>query len=91
MPERLFVSSVVLDHQMATRHLQECARLGSVAVGWVMARPARPVPIVSACDAGQLAPSLAALNFPMGPGLYAAIAALYPAPPPATDRTEETS
>ncbi len=63
----------------------------TLAVAWVMAHPARPVPIVSARDAGQLAPSLAALTFPMEPGLYAAIAALYPAPPTATDRTEETT
>lgn len=61
----------------------------TLAVAWVMAHPARPVPLVSAREAGQLAPSLAALNFRLEPGLYAAIAALFPAPPPATDRTEE--
>ena len=63
----------------------------TLAVAWVMAHPSRPVPIVSARNADQLAPALAALNFPIEPALYAAIAALYPAPPPATDRTEETS
>lgn len=62
----------------------------TLAVAFVMAHPARPVPLVSARTAAQLAPSLAALNFRLEPGLYAAIAALYPAPPPATDRTEET-
>ncbi len=55
-----------------------------------MTQDARYAPTDAARTADQLAPSLAALNFPMGPGLYAAIAALYPAPPPATDRTEET-
>lgn len=63
----------------------------TLAVSWVMTHPARPVPIVSARAAGQLAPVLAALQFRMEPALYAAIAALYPAPPPATDRTEEAS
>ncbi len=62
----------------------------TLAVAWVMAHPLRPVPIISARNAGQLAPSLAALRCPMPPALYARIAALSPAPPPATDRTEET-
>ncbi len=61
----------------------------TLAVAWIMAHPARPVPIISARSADQLAPSLAALHFPMLPELYAAISALYPAPAPATDRTEE--
>ena len=60
----------------------------TLAVAWVAAHPAAPVPIVSARSAEQLAPSLAALDFPMPPDLYARIAALSPAPPPATDRTE---
>lgn len=62
----------------------------TLAVAWVMAHPARPVPIISARKADQLAPSLAALQFPMEPELYAAISVLYPAPPTATDRTEES-
>jgi len=62
----------------------------TLAVAWVMAHPAGPRPIVSARDAGQLAPALAALHIRPDPDLLARIGALYPAPPPATDRTEET-
>lgn len=62
----------------------------TLAVAWVMAHPARPRPIISARDAGQLAPALAALHIRPDPELLARIGALYPAPPPATDRTEET-
>lgn len=73
------------------------ARLGAevgvhpatLAVAWVMAHPAKPVPLVSARNADQLAPSLAALQFRMEPALYARIGGLFPAPPPPTDRTEE--
>lgn len=61
----------------------------TLAVAWVMAHPARPLPIVSARDAGQLAPSLAARHLRLDPDLKARIAALFPAPPPATDRLEE--
>lgn len=61
----------------------------TLAVAWVMAHPARPVPIVSARDAGQLAPSLAAARVALEPELVARVAALVPAPAPATDRTEE--
>lgn len=61
----------------------------TLAVAWIMAHPARPVPIVSARDAAQLAPALAAAQVRLDPALYAAVAALVPAPPPATDRSEE--
>jgi aryl-alcohol dehydrogenase-like predicted oxidoreductase len=61
----------------------------TLAVAWVMAHPARVVPIVSGRDAGQLAPALAANGSRLDPDLYAAVAALVPAPPPATDRSEE--
>ncbi|MEZ5799063.1 MAG: aldo/keto reductase [Paracoccaceae bacterium] len=61
----------------------------TLAVAWVMAHPARPVPLISARNCEQLAPSLAALHLAPDPGLYARIAALSPAPPPATDRLEE--
>lgn len=63
----------------------------TLAVAWVMAHPARPVPIISARDAAQLAPALAAAGLRLDPALHAAVAALVPAPPPATDRTEEGS
>ncbi|WP_137109524.1 aldo/keto reductase [Rhodobacter sp. SY28-1] len=61
----------------------------TLAVAWVMAHPARVVPIVSARDAVQLAPALAAARVRLDDDLYAAVAALVPAPPPATDRSEE--
>ncbi|MFN5998357.1 MAG: aldo/keto reductase [Paracoccaceae bacterium] len=61
----------------------------TLAVAWVMAHPARVVPIVSARDAVQLAPALAAADLRLDPALHAAVSALVPAPPPATDRSEE--
>lgn len=59
----------------------------TLAVAWVRAR--NVVPIVSARDAGQLAPSLATLTYEMDAALYARITALSPPPPSATDRSEE--
>lgn len=61
----------------------------TLAVAWAAAHPARPAPIISARSTAQLAPSLAALDFEMTAERYAQIAALSPAPPPATDRLEE--
>ena len=62
----------------------------TLAVAWVMGGPLGAQPIVSGRDARQLAPSLAALSFEMEANLRAEISALMPAPPPATDRSEET-
>ena len=61
----------------------------TLAVAWAAQHPAHPVPIISARDADQLKPSLAALEFDMDDALYARLNALSPAPPPATDRIEE--
>ncbi len=61
----------------------------TLAAAWVAAHPAGPVPILSARSAEQLAPSLAAIDFPMDDTLRARLSALTPAPPPATDRLEE--
>lgn len=61
----------------------------TLAVAWAKCHPARPVPLISARNTEQLAPSLAAANYPMTAETYARIGALYPSPPPATDRTEE--
>lgn len=61
----------------------------TLAVAWAKCHPTAPVPLISARDPGQLAPSLAAADYPMTAEIYARIAALSPAPPPATDRTEE--
>lgn len=78
-------------HQTATGFAQLAQRVGidaaTLAVAWVRARGA--VPIVSARDARQLAPSLAALDLPLSADLAAQITALSPDPPPATDRSEE--
>ncbi len=61
----------------------------TLAVAWAASHPTKPTPIISARSAEQLAPSLAALNYVMSPQTYAAITALSPTPPPATDRLEE--
>ena len=62
----------------------------TLAVSWVMAHPARPVPIISAKSVDQLTPSLAANRAIMTPTLYRRIADLSQTPAPATDRLEET-
>ncbi|GAB5549632.1 MAG: aldo/keto reductase [Sandaracinaceae bacterium] len=61
----------------------------TLAVAWVAAHPAVTAPLVGARNVEQLAPALAAADFEMDDALYAEIAALSPAPPPATDRNEE--
>jgi aryl-alcohol dehydrogenase-like predicted oxidoreductase len=61
----------------------------TLAVAWAAAHPSRPSPIISARNTEQLAPSLAALDYAMDADLYARMAALTPAPPPADDRLEE--
>lgn len=61
----------------------------TLAVAWAAAHPTAPMPIISARSAAQLAPSVAAMHYEMTPALYNEIAALVPAPPPATDRAEE--
>lgn len=63
----------------------------ALAVAWVASHPAVTAPIVGARDLDQLEGSLAALAIEMTPELRAEIAALSPAPPPATDRSEERS
>lgn len=72
---------------------QIAAELGThpatLAVAWAGAHATRPTPIISARSAAQLAPSLAAIDYEMSSAVYARLAALVPAPPPSTDRTEE--
>ena len=63
----------------------------TLAVAWAMQHSSKPMPIISARDTEQLAPSLTALNFPMDDALYQRITALSYSPPPATDRIEEMS
>jgi aryl-alcohol dehydrogenase-like predicted oxidoreductase len=80
-------------HTAAQRLSEIAAREGlhpaTLAVAWAAAHPTAPAPIISARSAEQLAPSLAALDYTMTPDLYAELATLVPAPPPATDRAEE--
>jgi aryl-alcohol dehydrogenase-like predicted oxidoreductase len=49
-----------------------------------------PIPIIYARSVSQLNPSLAALDFDMDDDIYVQLSKLTPAPPPATDRIEET-
>ena len=62
----------------------------TLAVAWVASHPSGPNPIISARNAEQLAPSLAAMTFDMDAELRAEISALSLTLPPATDRIEET-
>ena len=61
----------------------------SLAVAWVSGHPAVTAPIIGARNDTQLEASLRAMEIEMTPELRAQIAALAPAPPPATDRNEE--
>lgn len=80
-------------HRAATDLSAIAQELGTdpatLAVAWVAHHPMAPVPIISGRSAAQLAPSLAAMGFDMDAALHARLSALTPAPPPATDRTEE--
>lgn len=80
-------------HDSAAALADLAAEIGApaptLAVAWVARNPAVTAPIVSARSAGQLAPSLAALDFAMDDRLRERVSALAPTPPPATDRTEE--
>ncbi len=71
---------------LAAKHGTEAATL---AVAWVAHNSGITAPIISARSVEQLQPSLAALNCKMSEALYAEMAAMTPAPPPATDRLEE--
>ncbi|SLN45210.1 L-glyceraldehyde 3-phosphate reductase [Pseudoruegeria aquimaris] len=61
----------------------------TLAIAWCARHPGVTAPIISARSAEQLAPSLAAAEFHLDDALHAALSALTPAPPPATDRLEE--
>lgn len=81
-------------HAAAAGLAELSAELGvhpaTLAVAWVTGCPiARVMPLISARDAAQLAPSLAAADYRMTEEVRARLTALYPAPAPATDRLEE--
>lgn len=63
----------------------------TLAVAWTMSHPAVTAPIIGARNLEQLEPSLAALKVDMTPERRKEISALSITPPPATDRSEETS
>jgi aryl-alcohol dehydrogenase-like predicted oxidoreductase len=67
---------------------QGCAP-AALAVAWVASHPAITAPIIGARNTAQLEESLQALALPMTPELRAALSALTPEPPPATDRNDE--
>ncbi len=81
-------------HQTAQRFTTHARERGvapaSLAVAWVMAHPAVTAPIIGARNLEQLELSLASVEIDMTPEWRAEIAALSPAPAPATDRLEET-
>ncbi len=82
----------VMSH--AARRLTELAAEAGVhpatlAVAWVAASPFRPQPILSARSVEQVQPSLDAMSYTLTPELYSKIAALMPAPAPATDRNDD--
>jgi aryl-alcohol dehydrogenase-like predicted oxidoreductase len=60
-----------------------------LAVAWVEGHPAVTAPIVGARNVEQLEASLRAVDIPMTPELRDVISELSPAPPLATDRSEE--
>ena len=61
----------------------------TLAVAWGGSHPAVTAPIIGARNVEQLKASLRAAEIKMSPALRAEISALFPAPPPATDRNEE--
>jgi len=61
----------------------------ALAVAWAMRHPGVTAPILGATRVAQLEPALAAADRTMSDDLYARVSALWPAPPPATDRNEE--
>jgi aryl-alcohol dehydrogenase-like predicted oxidoreductase len=63
----------------------------ALSIAWVAAHPAVTSVLLGARTVEQLTPALGALDIPMDAELRGAISALTPAPPPATDRNEETS
>ncbi|HQF98775.1 MAG TPA: aldo/keto reductase, partial [Candidatus Aminicenantes bacterium] len=61
----------------------------ALAAAWAGGHPAVTAPIIGARNLAQLRDVLGSLEIPMDDGLRAEISALSPAPPPATDRSEE--
>jgi aryl-alcohol dehydrogenase-like predicted oxidoreductase len=82
-------------HDVAAKFVDFCRKRGfhpvSAAVAWVGAHPAVTAPIIGARSLEQLRASLDSVKIALTPELRGEIAALSPAPPPATDRTDEVA
>jgi len=80
-------------YDAAVRFTQFAAENGyhpvSLAVAWAGHHPAVTAPIMGARNDEQLKDSLQAADIEMSPDLYDEICRLTPAPPPATDRSED--
>ncbi len=63
----------------------------ALAIAWVASHPAVTAPIIGARNLEQLDACLAAADVRLDQALRARVSAVSPAPPPATDRNEETS
>ena len=74
--------------EIAERHGTHPATL---AVKWVAMHRAVTAPIIGARNLAQLEPSLKSVEFEMSDELYEELSSLAPAPPPATDRSEQTA
>jgi aryl-alcohol dehydrogenase-like predicted oxidoreductase len=83
------------NYAIAERFTELAAELGvhpaSLAIAWVAAHPAVTSPLLGVRKVAHLELALASLDIDMTCELYGRIAALSPAPPPATDRNEESS
>ncbi|MEM1030592.1 MAG: aldo/keto reductase [Myxococcota bacterium] len=81
------------DHAIAEAFTALAAELGhhpvTLAIAWVASHPAVTAPLLGARNLQQLEPALAAATVRLDPDTRARISALSPAPPPATDRSEE--
>jgi aryl-alcohol dehydrogenase-like predicted oxidoreductase len=63
----------------------------TLAVAWAASHPAVTAPLIGARSVSQLEPSLAAVDLTIDADLRRRLSALTPAPPPATDRSEDQS
>ncbi len=83
------------NYELAERFSQHAAELAvdpvSLAIAWVAAHPAVTAPLLGARSVAQLDPALRALEVKMSDELYEELSGLSEAPPPATDRNEETT
>jgi aryl-alcohol dehydrogenase-like predicted oxidoreductase len=70
---------------------REGVHAATLAVAWVASHPGVTAPIIGARSVEQLEPSLQAAAWRLSPELREELSALSPAPPPPTDRNEESS